>query len=365
MPVAFNASMHSMWGGGRRAVAIGSDGLVGSGARQARRAPTVVLVGSGAATMAEALAAAAPSARLLVVSSAAEGEAHLAAAEVVILADRLRPAYLRAPRLRWLHIIGAGVDGFSIAGLRDAPVLVTHKAEASIVPMAEHVLAQILLIARRALEYRALQAERRWVRHGEWPSNDLIELAGKTLGIVGLGRAGLAIARRARAFDLRVIGTKRQTEVRLPHVAAIYPPERLREMLSAADFVAITAPLTDATQGLIGEPELRAMKRTAYLINISRGPIIQEAVLVRALREGWIAGASLDVFEHEPLVPASPLWELPNTIITPHCGGVGPNLGRDSAAEVAANLRRFVAGRPLHGVLNRADIVTSFEPPSH
>jgi phosphoglycerate dehydrogenase-like enzyme len=332
---------------------------------EADAAPTVLLVGRGAGGMLPALQAAAPAARFLVAPTAAAGEAHLPAADAVVMADRVRPAYLTAPRLRWLHIVGAGVDGFSIAGLRDAPFAITHKVEASIVPMAEHVMAQLLLIARRALEYRALQAERRWARHDQWPTSDLIELAGKTLGIIGLGRAGLAVARRARAFDLRVIGTKRQAAARLPHVAAVYPPDRLHALLAEADFVAILAPLTDATHRLIGAAELRAMKPTAYLINISRGPIIDEAALIRALRERWIAGAALDVFEHEPLDPASELWALPNAIITPHCGGVGPNLGRDSAAEVAANLRRFVAGRPLRHLLNRADIVTTFAPPSH
>lgn len=330
-----------------------------------RPAPTILVVGGGASAMLATLQAAAPSARFLVAPTAAAGEAHLSVIDAVIMADRVRPAYLSAPRLRWMHIIGAGVDGFAIAGLRDAPFDITHKVEASVIPMAEHVMAQILLIARRALEYRALQAERRWARHNEWPTNDLIELAGKTLGIVGLGRAGLAVARRARAFGLRVIGTKRQVSARLPHVAAIYPPDRLLAVLAEADFVAILAPLTDATHRLIGEVELRAMKPTAYLINISRGPIIQQEVLIRALREGWIAGASLDVFEYEPLDPASELWTLPNAIITPHCGGVGPHLGQASTAEVSANLRRFIAGRPLRYRLDRADIVTTFEPPSH
>jgi phosphoglycerate dehydrogenase-like enzyme len=180
-----------------------------------------------------------------------------------------------------------------------------------------------------------------------------------------LGRAGLAVARRARAFGLRVIGVKRRPVERLPNVQAIYPTSQLTTMLAQADFVAILAPLTDETHGLLGEPELRAMKPTAYLINISRGPIVREAVLVRALRERWIAGASLDVFEHEPLDPASPLWRLPNAIITPHCGGVGPNLARETAREIGDNLRRFLAGRPLRHLLDRADIVTTFAPPSH
>lgn len=334
-----------------------------------RRSPvapvTVLLVGRGILRMADDLRATAPTVRFILAPDAAAGEAALPEADAAIMADRVRPAYLTAPRLRWLHLIGAGVDGFSIGGLRDVPFAVTHKVDASVVPMAEHVMAQVLLIARRAHEYRQLQAERRWAPHDAWPTTALIEVRGSTLGIVGLGRAGQALARRARAFDMRVIGTRRRADQRPPHVAAVYPPDRLHDVLAASDFVAILAPLTDATHHLIDAAALRAMRPTAYLINVSRGPIVDEAALIEALREGWIAGASIDVFEQEPLDPASPLWTLPTAIITPHCGGVGPYLTRDTAAEIADNLRRFVAGRPLRRLLNRADVVTTFAPPSH
>jgi phosphoglycerate dehydrogenase-like enzyme len=325
----------------------------------------VLLVGREMERLVERLRPAAPAARFLIAATAADGEAHLADADAVIAADRVRPAYLSAPRLRWMHIVGAGLDGFSIGGLRDAPFAITHKVDASVVPMAEHVMAQILLIARRALEYRALQVERRWVPHGDWPTTGLIQVEGKTLGLVGLGKSALAVARRARAFGMHVIGVRRTPGGRLPNVEAVYPTEQLGEMLARADFVAVLVPLTDRTHRLIGEPELRAMKPSAYLVNISRGPVLDEAALARALREGWIAGASLDVFEHEPLDPESPLWTLPNAIVTSHCGGVGPNLGADSAGEIAANLRRFASGRPLRNQINRADVVTTFEPPSH
>jgi phosphoglycerate dehydrogenase-like enzyme len=279
----------------------------------------LLVVGHGMDDAARRLSKSAPGIRATVAKTAVEGETYLADVDAVVIADRVRPAYLTAPRLRWLHLIGAGADGFSIAGLRDAPFVVTHKVEASVVPMAEHVMAQILLISRRALEYRSLQEDRHWARHDEWPTTDLIELKGKTLGIVGLGHAGIATARRAKAFEMRVIGTKRTVDNRLPNVDRIYPASELQAVLGQSDFVAILAPLTDETHRMIGEPELRAMKPTAYLINISRGPIVQEGVLERALRDRWIAGASLDVFEHEPLDPASSLWTLPNVIVTPHC----------------------------------------------
>ncbi len=334
--------------------------------RRSRVRPVqMLLVGATLEATARRLAEVAPTGRFVSVATAAEGEAYLSDVDVAVLADRLRPAYLTAPRLRWLHVVGAGVDGFSIPGLREAPFAITLKAAASAIPMAEHVLAQILLVARRALEYRARQVCHEWCSHDQWPTTALIEVHGATLGLVGLGRAGRSRARRAKAFGMRVVGTKRTLVDCLPHVDRIYPADQLRAMLAESDFVAILALLTDATHRLIGEPELRAMKRTAYLINVSRGPIVQEEALMRALDDGWIAGAALDVFEREPLDPASPLWDLPNVIITPHCGGVGPNLARDAVEEIAANLRRFVAGRPLRHLLNRADVVTMFDPPSH
>lgn len=327
-------------------------------------APRILLVKSNP-DLADQLRTVAPRAEIAVVANAVEGETYVDQVDVVVMADRVRTAYLRSSRLSWMHIVGAGVDGFSIPGLRDAPFVITHKVNASVIPMAEHVMAQILLVARRALEYRSLQTQRQWARGSQSPTSRLIQVHGKTLGLVGLGGAGLATARRARAFGMRVIGVKRSPAERLPNVDEIYPPDRLRDVLAAADFVAITAPLTDATYHLIGETALRAMKPTAYLINVSRGPIIDEPLLARALREGWIAGASLDVFEHEPLDPDSPLWDLSNLIVTPHCGGVGPDLGEDSAHEIVENLQRFIAGRPLRYQLNRADVVTTFDPPSH
>jgi phosphoglycerate dehydrogenase-like enzyme len=153
---------------------------------------------------------------------------------------------------------------------------------------------------------------------------------------------------------MRVIGTKREAIGRVPNVSRVHPPERLRDVLAEADFVALTVPLTRETEGMIGEAELRAMKPTAYLVNVSRGRVIREDVLVRALRERWIAGASLDVFEREPLPPESPLWEL--AVVTPHYSGGGPTQRREAAEEIERNLRRFVRGQPLLYQVNRADI---------
>jgi phosphoglycerate dehydrogenase-like enzyme len=153
---------------------------------------------------------------------------------------------------------------------------------------------------------------------------------------------------------MRVVGTRRDAARRPPNVARVYPPECLRDVLAEADYLALTVPLTAETDGLIGEAALRAMKPTAYLINVSRGRVVREEALVRALRERWIAGASLDVFEREPLPPESPLWEL--AVVTPHCAGGGPVQRREAADEVARNLRRFARGQELLYRVNRADV---------
>jgi phosphoglycerate dehydrogenase-like enzyme len=153
---------------------------------------------------------------------------------------------------------------------------------------------------------------------------------------------------------MRVIGCRRSAR-RTRHADELVPLERLPELLAASDFVVLTVPLSPATDGLIGERELRSMRPGAWLINVSRGRVVREAALVRALKEGWIAGAALDVFEEEPLPPGSELWSLPNVFVTPHNSGWSP-LNMDRASEIFLdNLARFVAGRPLRNRIRRAD----------
>jgi phosphoglycerate dehydrogenase-like enzyme len=208
-------------------------------------------------------------------------------------------------------------------------------------------------------------------RRHEWPDGrwDLFagpEVRGQTMGIVGYGSIGREVGRLARAFGMRVLATKRRAEERrgtgyeLPALGdpegtvpdQIFPPSRLREMLAQSDFVVLAVPLAPETEGLIGEGELRAMKPNAYLVNIARGPIVNEAALIRALQEGWIAGAGLDVFAQEPLPPDSPLWGMENVILSPHVAGFTIHYDERAADLFAENLRRYLAGEPL---LNRVD----------
>jgi phosphoglycerate dehydrogenase-like enzyme len=215
--------------------------------------------------------------------------------------------------------------------------------------MREHVLGMMLMFVKQALVYFADKQDKVWEQH--MPD----QLYGKTLGVVGLGKVGEGIARAAKAFDMRVVATRRHvTEQETSQVVdALYPAEKLPEMLRESDFVVVTVALTRETEKLIGKRELRAMKPTAYIINIARGSVIDEVALTKALKEKWIAGAGLDVFEKEPLPQDSELWTLPNVIITPHVAGIMPDYNARAMDVFCENLRRYLAGQPLMNVVDR------------
>lgn len=306
----------------------------------------------------ERIQAVAPGLSVRIAADPAAGEAHLAESEIVVVAARLTPAYATARHVRWMHLYPTGVDHVTIPALVEAPFVITHKAWASVVPMAEHGMALMLQIARRLAEFRDLQNAREWRRFDDHPATTLIELRGRTLTILGYGRVGRALARRARAFDMRIIGVKRSIEAEVGDLDLLLPTTRLREALAETDFLIVTTPLNDGTVHLIGESELRAMQPTAWLINIGRGPVVDTRAVLRALQEGRLGGAALDVFEAEPLPSSDALWSHPNVIITPHVAGSGPENEREATEEILANLRRFLDGQPLEGILNRADIPT-------
>jgi phosphoglycerate dehydrogenase-like enzyme len=175
-------------------------------------------------------------------------------------------------------------------------------------------------------------------------------LRGSTMLVVGLGDIGRTIARAARAVGMRVLGVSRRARP-VPGVERVYRPRDLRRTLSAADWVVLTVPLTPATRGLLGAPELAAMKPSAWLLNIARGAIVDEAALLDALQRRTIAGAVLDVFSTEPLPPPHPVWDLDNVIVTPHISG--PSTPEEIAPVFADNLARYLAGRPLRHVVDR------------
>lgn len=258
-----------------------------------------------------------------------------------------------APHLRWLQYPGAGVDGLRVSGLlnKQSPVIVTTATGIHAVTISEYVFGSMLMFNWNWPQMVHMQENHVWARSSSWFNLGGRELAGQTLGIVGLGNIGRRIAQVGHAFGMRVIGTKRSFadtgEVRDPDVDQCYPLARLHDLLGAADYVVLAVPLTGETEKLIGEAELRAMKPTTYLVNIARGRVIDEQALIKALRERWIGGAGLDVTETEPLPANSPLYDMPNVILTPHVAGISVHYEQRLAELFAENLRRYRAGEPL------------------
>jgi phosphoglycerate dehydrogenase-like enzyme len=178
----------------------------------------------------------------------------------------------------------------------------------------------------------------------------MADLAGRTLAVVGAGNIGQNIARLAKAHGMQTLGCRRRPHT-TPYIDRIYPREELRAMLAEADFVAVAAPLTRETEGMLGAAEFAAVKPGAFYVNVSRGPVAQEAALLAALQSGRLAGAALDVFAAEPLPPEHPLWAMPQVLISPHYSGEVVNTSSLPAERFARNLRAWLAGRPLEGVV--------------
>ncbi len=269
-------------------------------------------------------------------------------ADILIASWRLPEGIVSsAGSLKWIHSIGAGVDGILTSEVVESPVVVTSSSGIHREPISEHVLAFMLSFVRGFHTFAGQQMRKEWKRF------ELGELAGKTLGIVGLGEIGSEIAVKAKCLGMRVIAVKRTPGEKPSFVDELWLQGRLKDLLGQTDFVVLSLPLTPETRGFIGEAELKAMKKTACLINISRGKIVQEGKLIQALREGWIAGAGLDVFEEEPLPANSELWEMANVIITPHVAGSNPRYMERAMGVFESNLERFMRGEQLTNLVDK------------
>jgi phosphoglycerate dehydrogenase-like enzyme len=271
-----------------------------------------------------------------------------------------------APRLRWMQLHSAGADHILDQPIMHSDVAITTTSGIHATPIAEYVFASILAHRWRVPYWTHCQRKAEWPS-GRWNLFARPELRDSTLGIVGYGSIGREVGRLGRAFGMRVLALRRSTgrteagyavEDTGDPAGAIperfYPPEALHEMLAECDYVVIALPSTPETHHFIGEAELRAMKPTAYLVNIARGALVDEAALVQALREGWIAGAGLDVFEQEPLPSDSPLWDQENALISPHVAGFTPRYDERAVALFVQNLARYLAGERLLNLVDRA-----------
>jgi phosphoglycerate dehydrogenase-like enzyme len=285
----------------------------------------------------------------------------------ILYTFRALPDPDQAPSLRWVQLHTAGAERVLSHPLyTQTEILFTTTSGIHAINMAEYVMAQILAFAHRIPlmlndQTKGTWASERWLRY--IPD----ELYEKTIGIVGYGSIGRQVARLARAFGMSVLAIKRDAKdpadsnYVLPNVGdpegnlpdRIYPPQAIRSFLSECDYVVLAVPLTEETHHLIDAEKLKAMKENSLLVNVARGAVVDEKALIKALNEGWIAGAVLDVFEEEPLPEDSPLWKTPNLTISPHVSGLTPHYHERAAGIFAENLRRYVAGQPLANLVER------------
>lgn len=326
---------------------------IGSASERGAR-PAILLVGlrDGALTNEQLhrIETAAPEMRVVLTRDIATIEDLLP--DVRVIVGQFPHELLRgATSLEWFQQWGAGADWLlRFPAAVDMPFVLTNASGVHAVPISEHVLAYLLAFARglpQALEHQA---------RAEWrplPAASVFELKDKTLLLVGAGAIGERVARLAVAFEMRVVVVRRAAERLVPGAAAVHGDSDLLAVLPEADFVVVTAPLTSATRGMFGADQFRSMKRTAYLVNIGRGGIVREDELVTALREDMIAGAALDVFEHEPLAADSLLWGMSKVIITSHYSGATPHYTERVLGIFLDNMQRFREGRELVNVVDK------------
>lgn len=277
------------------------------------------------------------------------------------------PLPAHAPRLRWVQLYSAGPDHILNHPLCTTSVLFTTTSGIHAIPIAEHVLTMVLAWLRRIPRMLELQQRAVWPPRAELSSLFTgEEVRGKTLGIVGYGSIGRELARLATAFGMRVLAMQRGNNRHdsgfvLPGVGdplgtlpeRYYAPDELHTMLAACDVVVIAVPLTAQTRGMFDEAAFKAMKSTAFLVNIARGDVCDEAALVHALQNQIIAGAALDVFHEEPLPSEHGLWSLPNVFISPHMSGFTQLYDQRAALIFAENMRRYLANEPLYNMVDK------------
>lgn len=270
---------------------------------------------------------------------------HIAEADILIANHFPSVLFKEAKRLRWIQSSSAGID--RLLGVRECPgeVVVTNARG-----IHAHLMADYVFCAVTMFQWNFPRIFRDQ-QHREWHHIAVRPLAGMTLGVVGLGTIGTEIARRARTFGMNVVGVKR-TSAPVEGVDQVFGPDRLGEMLSLCDFVVLVVPATAQTERMFGASEFQAMKRTAYLVNISRGSTVDEEALIQALQQGSIAGAILDVFDKEPLPAESPLWFLENVVITPHIAGYLQGYTQQVMEIFSDNLTRWRKGLPLRNVVD-------------
>ncbi len=261
-----------------------------------------------------------------------------------------RAAFLMAPKLTWVHSRNAGLDAFLFPEIIESPVTLTNGSGVFSPPLGEFALAAMLYFAKDF---------RRMIRNqvaAKWEPFDVLPISGKTVGIVGYGDIGREVAWRAKAMGMNVFALKRHLPPPgsdLGPVERMYATSDLLDMIAACDYVVVAAPLTPETHHMIGEAEFAAMKPDAVIINVGRGPVIDEAAMIQALAGEKIKGAGLDVFEHEPVPPDRPLYAMENVLFSPHCADNTPDWLDNAMKFFIAQYERFRKGEPLQNIVNK------------
>ena len=281
----------------------------------------------------------------------------------VLFGFSLRPQQFQAAgKLRWIHSPAAAVHQLMFPELRASQVLVTNARDVHAPVVAEHVLALMFAWAKQIPQAVRFQQRHEWGQETLWRQGASAgsnsrprEIQGSTLGLVGLGSIGRHVAKHGAQLGMRVVAVREHTDQPKPEfVEQVLPSSALPEMLRVADYVVLAAPVTPSTREMIARTELRSMKPDAVLINVGRGALVDEAALLEALKEKTIRGAALDVFSEEPLPADSPLWNLENLLITPHTAGMTEKLWQRHYVLFSDNLRRYLEGQPLAGLVDKS-----------
>lgn len=276
----------------------------------------------------------------------------IADADVLVGFSLRGDQFVKAKKLRWIHSNAAAVHQLMSPELKASNVLLTNASSVHAPVVAEHVIAVMFALAKRLPSAMRFQEKSRWAQNEIYKEQPQ-ELAGSTLLLVGLGSIGKEALARAKAVGMRVIAVRQHPERGNDGADAVFATTDLSKALADADFVVLAAPLTAATEHVINAKTLAATKPGAFLVNVSRGPLIDDAALIAALRARKIAGAALDVFAEEPLPADSPYWSLENCLITPHTAAVTSKLWERHYTLLAENLRRFQNGQPLAAVVDK------------
>jgi phosphoglycerate dehydrogenase-like enzyme len=263
--------------------------------------------------------------------------------------DLFREVFRNAVNLKWVHSLSAGVENTLFPELIASPVPLTNARGVFSRSLGEFVITGALYFDKKITQMQRQQ------REGRFDAMDVGELHGKTLGIVSYGSIGRASAKLARAFGMRVLATRRRPDLSQGDdlVDATFAPSRLAEMMAQSDFVAICSPLTPETRGLVGPAEIAAMKPSAVLINVGRGPVVNEPALIDALRNNRIRGAALDVFEQEPLPAGHPFYSMENVLLSPHSADHTPGWTESAVEFFVENFHRFAKGQPLENIVDK------------